>query len=317
MAERWEWILPVDTRITATVDGDHRVESVWVGDKLHARFPHGAAHGRYRIPLPPPPPELAAGAYRTADRPGEADVVVSPNGGCRLELGGQLVSPARWPKPKVPVASARPPRSPRFVWLCACLLLQVCAAAVKSGAHRVSSIPRPPSPPIELPAEPLSQIAASTDGSISVFHPADFLAITGTSAVRLVRPELAEEMIFVSEPVELSRGPKEARGEEAHRRLFAVAMHLDSESGKQVAVPTKLVPTTCHGFPGVGSTTQLQVRPNGGGPIRLRLDACTTTLHDRAYFIATVVPEMLELHDRALFRRIDHVAELSTAAWHP
>jgi hypothetical protein len=147
-----------------------------------------------------------------------------------------------------------------------------------------------------------------------VRYPYDFTAITEerASAVRVVRPLLAEEIIIVSEPLDASEGP-----EDEHRRLFTIAMNLDPQSRGTVAPPAKVAPTTCHGFHGVGSSTPLQVRPNGLAPIRVRLDACTTRLHGCTYLIATVVPEALEQHDRELLRRIDRAAELSTAAWHP
>jgi hypothetical protein len=313
--ERWEWILPFGTRITARVDEEHRVESVWVGRKLHARFPHGATEGHCRIALPPPPPELAAGAYRTASGPGEAERVFSPRG-ARLSIGGNAVAPAREPKPKTeaPAPAARRAPAPHvrslFLTLYGCLAMPLCIAALNSGSgsHPASRAPSFRPLPIQLhaePAEPLSKIATSTDGSISVFHPAEFTAIPGERAVRIVRPELAEEMIVVSEPVALSRDL-----EYEHRRLFEIAMNLDPESHGAIVPPAQLVPLTCHGSPGVGAAMTLQVRPNGKGPIRVQLDTCVATVDARPYFIATFVPEALELRDRALFRRIDHVAEL-------
>jgi hypothetical protein len=318
MLERWEWVLPVGTRITARLDHDHRVDSVWVDKKLYTVFPNGRPQ-RLHIALPPPPRELEAGAYRTASGPFEAELSLSPDGGCTLEHAGKIVSPQHRPRPPIhdPPGRSRTNSKtmrPLFTALYAAVVLPMCAA-LASGTHHPRPAYAPYAPPATTSTVPLSEHVVSTDGSIAVFHPADFSAITSESpsAVRIVRPELGEEMIFLSEAAARANGLADE-----HRRLFRIAMSLDPASGGQVASPSKIVPTTtCHGFPGVASSTTVQVRPNGRGPIRVRLDACTTILHDRAYLVATAVPEALEERDRPLFRKIDHVAELSTAAWHP
>jgi hypothetical protein len=96
---RWEWTLPGDTQVAATLDPVAGIESVLVDGRLASRAARGTLPDGHVFALP--------GAADDADRVAvsfDPRLVI-----CILRVGREEVAPKRWPEP--PKANRPPPRS--------------------------------------------------------------------------------------------------------------------------------------------------------------------------------------------------------------
>ena len=127
---RWEWTLPGDAQVAATLDPTSGTESVFLDGRLASRAARGEKPDGHVIALPGAPPD--------ADK-----VVVSFDPRlviCILRIGREEVSPKRWPEPQRGKLATPPPRTPIPLGTIGALLVVV---ALVGGAAYVLATRNP------------------------------------------------------------------------------------------------------------------------------------------------------------------------------
>jgi hypothetical protein len=154
-ANRWEWSLPAQTRIAATLDVDTQVESVYVGERLASQAARGTKPEGHAIPF------THDGASRSVVVTFDRQVLV-----CVLRLDDMEVAPELWPVRKR--GAPPPPQTFTFPTGMVLLGLLVVAAGVAFVALRARA-------PADPGAEPT--LAHRSDNGLLVAHfPATFAA---------------------------------------------------------------------------------------------------------------------------------------------
>jgi hypothetical protein len=141
----WEWRLADGDTIRAQLELPSRVETVWRGGRLVSRSAAGGKAEGHTLPL-----AASGGAYRGAS---EALVTFDAFGrlaSCTLTIDGQVIAPARAPRPLRAFAIAVPSAS--FVLAGAFFLVRMLIAMSRS--HQADTIPsaRPVTRPTEMPS---------------------------------------------------------------------------------------------------------------------------------------------------------------------
>jgi hypothetical protein len=155
--QRWEWTLPGDTQVAATLDATSAVESVYVDGRLVSQAARGTKAEGHVFPQP--------GAGADADK-----VVVSFDPRlviCVLRVGREEVAPKRWPTPQ-PVKRAPPPRA-----LPLGTIGVVLAVAALGGAAAYVLATRGPGPVVR---GPMTGVHRADNGLFVAHFPTSFAA---------------------------------------------------------------------------------------------------------------------------------------------
>ena len=182
---RWEWTLPGDAQVAATLDSTSGVESVFVDGRLTSRAERGTLPDGHVFSLP--------GA------PGEADkVAVSFDPRlviCVLRVGREEVSPKLWPGP-TRVKRAAPPRSGLPLGTIGAAL----AVVVLGGGAAYMIATRPPS---AAARGPMTGVHRADNGLFVAHFPTTFTAKAalvpgGASGVVVEDREHGEAIVIVA-----------------------------------------------------------------------------------------------------------------------
>ncbi len=182
---RWEWTLPGDVRVAATLDPTSGIEEVFLAGRSVSRAARGTLRDGHVFPVP--------GEPDTADK-----VVVSFDPRlviCILRVGREEVSPALWPGPQR-AKRAPPPRAGLpFGTIGAALAL----VAVVGGAGYVLATRAPSAPP----RGPMTGVHRADNGLFVAHFPPAFVAHaaqvpSGTSGVVLEDRALNEALVVVA-----------------------------------------------------------------------------------------------------------------------
>jgi hypothetical protein len=315
MWETWEWVLPDASCLSVRFDRIHRSGTIRRDDSVVSRFGSKSPFGGATFKLAPPPEPPEATVYRRAGAAPDAELSFDDAGGFVVRVADVIVPPKRKPDPQAPAPNETPVRpvqrpSPTRTLLAAlaCVGLQLLGSATVHRRGAESTHRHAPAATAKAARAPLDSSAVSHDGTIVAHYPPGFYAITveNPHALRVVRPELAEQVIVVSRPLAKSVDPAAL-----HRELFAIAANIDGGNASSQPPPTMTVNATCNGMPGVASTMTVQTRPSTtAAPIRLQLTACTASREGRGYFVGYVVPVSLASTEASELRRIADATEL-------
>jgi len=186
MAEhRWEWTLPDDAQVAATIDPTSGIESVFVDGRLASRAARGTMPDGHVLAMP--------GAAEDADK-----VVVSFDPRlviCILRVGREEVAPKRWPEPQ----RAKRPPPPRSVNLVRVLGALLAVAVLGGGAVFVIATRTPGT----APHAAMTGVHRSENGLFVAHFPTTFTARTalvpgGTSGVVLEDRAHNEAIVIVA-----------------------------------------------------------------------------------------------------------------------
>lgn len=155
--QRWEWTLPGDMHVAATLDAAAAVESVYVDGRLVSQAPRGSKAEGHVFPQP----NADAGADKIAVTFDPRLVI------CVLRVGREEVAPKRWPTPQ-PVKRAPPPRALPLGTIGAVLVV----AALGGGAAYVLAT-RGPAP---VTRGPMTGVHRADNGLFVAHFPPSFTA---------------------------------------------------------------------------------------------------------------------------------------------
>lgn len=228
---RWEWTLPGDARVAATVDPASGVESVFVDGRLVSSAARGTKPDGHVFPLP--------GAEEGADK-----VVVSFDPRlliCILRIGREEVTPTRWPDPKK-ANRAPPPRAIPFGTIGALLVgAAIIGGAVYAFATRTPTTTAP---------GPMTGVHRADNGLFVAHFPTTFAAhaaLVPSGASGVVLEDRAHDEALVIVAVAVGEGLRDPWA--LQKRLHGEALsNLPRGSGAHEE--TSRVDGTCLGQPG-------------------------------------------------------------------
>ena len=182
---RWEWTLPGDARVAATLDPSSGIEEVFVDGRSVSRAARGTLRDGHVFSLPGEPPDADKVTVSFDPR-----LVI-----CVLRVGREEVTPRLWPGPQRP-KGAPPPRSPVPLGTIIGGLLVVVAVAC--GGYVLAT--RTPSAPARAP---LTGVHRAENGLFVAHFPPAFVAHPaqvpgGTSGVVLEDRAHNEALVIVA-----------------------------------------------------------------------------------------------------------------------
>lgn len=266
---RWEWTLPGDAQVAATLEPASGIEEVFVGGRSVSRAARGTLPDGHVFPLPGEPADADKVTVSFDPR-----LVI-----CVLRVGREEVSPKLWPGPQRP-QRAHPSRSPTPLGTIVGLLVVV---AVACGVGYVLAT-RTPSGPARAP---LTGVHRADNGLFVAHYPPAFVARPaqvpgGTSGVVLEDRAHSEALVIVALPI--GEGLDEPWA--LQRRLHGEAL-TNLPRGSGAHDETSRTDGTCLGQP--GAIVLGRVTSTSGS--RASLWSCALRRGPAGYLVMYSLPE--------------------------
>ena len=267
--QRWEWTLPGDVQVAATLDPSSGIEEVLVDGRSVSRAARGTLRDGHVFPLPGEPADADKVTVSFDPR-----LVI-----CVLRVGREEISPKLWPGPQK-VKRAPPPRSPIPLGAIGGLLVVV---AVVGGAGYVLATRAPSAPQ----RGPLTGVHRADNGLFVAHFPPAFVArpaqVPGGASAVVLEDRVHNEALVI---VALSIGEGLDDPWALQKRLHGEAL-TNLPRGSGAHDETSRTDGTCLGQP--GAIVLGRVTSTSGG--RATLWSCAFRRGPAGYLVMYSLPE--------------------------
>ncbi len=280
---RWEWILPGEVRVAATVDRLTGVESVFASGLVVSQCARGTRPEGHDIPS------------------NFATVTFDPQQLiCVLRVGREEVAPSKWP---VRERAPKPPPDVHFVYRGSGLLVGLVVIAAIAGLAAFAFVKRGRE---GLHVGALSGVYRAENGLFVAHFPSSFTAraatvASGTSGLTLVDEPPARAIVILAMASKIEGAAPDPWL--INKRFHAEALsNLPRDGGLYEELARR--DDSCLGLPGAATLG----RATGPRGERIRIWSCAVTRGDAAYLVMSSSRELDEA-DRVSRDELRHVID--------